>query len=666
MNGIHSGSGFVRAGVCVGVIAAVLALGGAAAADEVGPPDGRNVLVVYAADGADGDRDGAADSEQLARYYARRRHVPAENLLGLKLAGEPGRRDHWAYRAVVEHILKPVANCLSTKGPDGKALAERICYIVVCPGVPTVTVPVPQPPEGEKSWFARIRNRSVDSYLVSVDANVRIGVDEETGFVPADTGPVGLNTRDMALPIYGAFGPRGDRQYFRSLRQDGKVDFYLVARLGESLDSGRDMLDGALYAERHLRLPAPDEPAAIRPAIWLDMKYQFASDHVQAMSRAVALVQGAVPGSPFAGREGLTRRWPLVIDTAPEQIGQGDPAHKPTVAAAIAPDGVDEAGVTLLRPRPLGGGASDVATVLYFPSGCKVACYKPAPPKPKPAATQAATAPASRPAPPEPVASATVTGIDAADNRLLLDSTKGFRPGYTVQYVWEGSFPTRDCFLFYGFYGLGQFEDVRLFPPGAIGVHVDSSCMRWARGAISRGIGATFGVTNEPLSIGIPHGHLMLLALGGGYDWAESAYGSLRLAQRWTGVVFGDPLYAPFRSRQLRDTSPPALGPVTVKTSGDTATVTAELVDRTDDEKADVALFRLDYGPTAEYGQAVDFHDWPEPDSGKSVKGRRFGYSRHFRWTIRGLQRGHPVHYRLTARDPAGLETRSPDATFTP
>ncbi|MHC4718697.1 MAG: hypothetical protein ACYS5V_17160, partial [Planctomycetota bacterium] len=252
-------------------------------------------------------------------------------------------------------------------------------------------------------------------------------------------------------------------------------------------------------------------------------------------------------------------------------------------------------------------------------------------------------------------------------NRLLLDSTEGFREGYTVKYVWDGTFPTRDCFLFYGFYGLGKFEDVRQFPPGAIGVHVDSSCMRWARGAIGRGIGATFGVTMEPLSIGIPHGHLMLMSLASGYDWAESAYGALRLAQRWTGVVFGDPLYAPFRSRRLRDTTPPAIGPVTVKPAGAGAvTVAAELAGKTDEQRVDVALFKLEYGRTTAYGRSVDFCDWPEPDNGGNVKGRRFGYSRHFRWRLKGLRKGRRYHYRLTARDPAGLQTRTRDATFRP
>ena len=636
------------------------------AADGAMAPDGRHVLVLYAADGPDRDGNGDPDSLDAARYSAARRTVPAENLLALKLARGGDKRRRWTYRDAFERILKPVSAKLASIDVDGNRLSERICYILICPDVPTEMVAVPPVPKTEKSWFRKIRRRSIDSYLISVDANVRMGIDEETGFPPPRaTGVVGHGPRDMALPIDGKVGPGATRRHFRKLRHQGLVDFYLVTRLGNSLQTARDMLDGALYAERHLRLPGPDEAAAIRPSIWLDMKYKFAGDHVAAMSRAVAVVQG-VAGSPFAGRRGLNRVWPLVIDTAPSEIGSGKPAHRPTVTAVIAPGGVDKAGVTLKGPRSLGRRRKDVPTVLYFPPRCKVACYKPQPPRPKTPVTQPAGKPAeTKPSPPTPVATATVVGIDPGKNRLLLDSTEGFQPGHTVKYVWDGQFPTRDCFLFYGFYGLGRFEDVRQFPPGAIGVHVDSSCGRWARGAMSRGIAATFGVTMEPLSSGIPHGDLMLLALGRGYDWAESAYGALRLAQRWTGLVYGDPLYAPFRSRQIVDKTPPAIGRVTVKRAGPGAmTITAQLKGETDEQRADVALFRLDYGLTTDYGQRIDFSDWPEPLNGTNVKGRRFGYSRHVRWKLKGLKMGKTYHYRVTARDPAWLVTAAPDATF--
>jgi len=622
---------------------------------------GEHVLVVYAADAADGDGNGRSDSQDAAEYYAARRGVPAGNLLGVKLGGNVTGREHCTYRQFFEGILQPVAAKLSSKAADGQPYSQRICYILVCPGTPIRMTTHPKAAKGEKSWARRATTRSVDGYLISVAANLAAGVDAESGLPGAgQSGPIGAEFREVMLPIFGAYANGVRARHFRQFRRlyPQQMDFYLVSRLGLDLQTARDMLDGALYAERYLRLPGPDEKAAFRPEIWLDQKHGFAQDHVASMAQAVAVVQG-VPGSPFAAGKGLLRVWPLVIDNQSLEVGAvvkktqpastttaasspASPAgvqHKPTVSARIAGNGVDAEGVTLVAAARIGRLGRDVAPALYFRLGCKVSNGK---------------------------ATATVTGRDVEANRLLLDSTEGFAGGDTIKSIWPGEFPTSDCFVFYGFYGLGRYEDVFQFPPGALGIHVDSSCMNWARGAMGRGIAATFGVIGEPLSLGIPHGHQALLALSAGYDWAEAAYGGLRLAQRWRGVVFGDPLYAPFRSRQLTDRTPPAISAATVKVSGKTVTIAAQLVGKTPDELADVALFKLEYGPTEKYGKTVEFFDWPDPQNSARVQGRRFGYSRHFRWALQGLQKGKTYHFRLTARDPAGLETTTADATFEP
>ena len=76
--------------LCVFLLASVRGL---AADDPAWRAEGRHVLVVYAADGADRDDSGKPDSQEAAEYYAARRSVPAENLLGVKLrpAGKPPR-----------------------------------------------------------------------------------------------------------------------------------------------------------------------------------------------------------------------------------------------------------------------------------------------------------------------------------------------------------------------------------------------------------------------------------------------------------------------------------------------------------------------------------------------------------------------------------------------
>jgi uncharacterized protein (TIGR03790 family) len=637
------------------VVLAALAVALAAVAradDEAWRPDGRNVLVIYQADDTTCDAAGRGESKNVAEYYALRRRVPPENLLGVNINGLYGSKGSLEYKDFYDRILKPVSERLAKPGPDGKSLSQRICYIAICPPVP-YAMNTHHADKDDQNWFGKTSCRSVSQFLISVEANLLAGVNEQTGAPgPGAAGPLGSVQQELVLPIFGQYSRPEQARHFRQLRsaEPGKFDFYLVTHLGVDYASARDMIDGGLYAQRYLRLGGPDETAVFQPAIWLDQKYKFAADHVLAMSRAAAIVQG-IRGGGFDEGKGLRRVWPLVIDNQIEEIGlEVDGAqHKPTVTSVIAPDGVSKEGIRLIDPRQ-SVYPDDVPGVFYFPPGGRlVALAKDTP------VSNPATAPAK--------AAAVVIGMDFGKNRLLLDSTRNFAPGDIVAWVWPGRFPADDVFLFYGFYGLDTYEDVVKWPAGAVGIHVDSCCMTWARGAIHRGIAATFGVTAEPLSAGIPYGDQALLALASGYDWAEASFGGLRLGQRWAGVVLGDPLYAPFRSLMLQDKTAPVLAPVDVRVEGDKATLSVSLAGTNDDELADVALFRLEYGPSASYGKTVEFYDWPSPEKSRDVPGRRFGYSRHFRTVLTGLGAG-PVHYRLTARDPAGHQTSTPDLTF--
>ncbi|MCG3178872.1 MAG: hypothetical protein BIFFINMI_01202 [Phycisphaerae bacterium] len=632
------------------LLAAVLLTGpvlNAAGADQ-GRAGPTNVLVLYRADDADRDKDGTPDSEAVAKYYAARRGVPAENLFGVKLA--PLKRDYdIEYAEFFERLAKPLAARLAEKVGDGRPLSAHICYIAVCPGVPSILgTHHAQPPEEKKrDWFAYTARRSLDQWLIALDENVKAGVNETSG-APGDVGArlLGATMAQCILPTYGAFAREGFVP-FRQLRESGggRFNFYLVTRLGDTPEHARNMIDGGLWAERYLRLPDAGETPPWTPTIWLDQKHPFAGDAVASMAMAVALVRGS-EGSPLAGDKGLRRPWPVVIDNVPAEIGDGGKEgvpHLPTVtakataAAAVAGQpGVFQ--ITLAEPGKAGP-MSDVQGKAYFPVGWEVGNGK---------------------------TTGRVVGASRTENALLVRGGEGWAAGDALTATWGGRYPADDCFIFYGFYGLGRYEDVFRFPPGALGVHVDSSCMNWAKGAMDRGIAASFGVTSEPLSIGIPHGHLWLMALARGADFAESIYGSLRLGQRWCGVAMGDPLYAPFRSLQLKDATPPAPGPGKATSAGGRVTLSVELEGGDADRDAEVAMFRLEYGPTEQYGQAVDYFDWPEPEKGRGVKGRRFGYSRSARWTLGDLEKGRTYHYRVIARDPAGHETATKDATFVP
>ncbi|MDD4891530.1 MAG: hypothetical protein PHU85_16550, partial [Phycisphaerae bacterium] len=311
---------------------------------------GANVLVVYQSDGADADGNGKCDSQELADYYAARRGVPAENLLGLALKESGKPISGWKYKQFFDLILKPVADKLATKSKDGAPLSEQICYLVTMPGLPIAMDTGHSAEKDSKDWFRKTRQRSADQYLVSIAANLKAGVNE-AGNCPGDgkAGPLGAAMDELVVPIFGIYGQPGRAKSFRQMRADqpektGGV--YLVTRLGLDLATGRDMLDGSLYAERYLRLPEPDEKTNYRPAIWLDQKTGFAADQVASMMRAVPMVQGVV-GGPFARGEGLNRLWPLVIDAEPAEIGLQArtttapdspllPPHIPTVVATIS------------------------------------------------------------------------------------------------------------------------------------------------------------------------------------------------------------------------------------------------------------------------------------------------------------------------------------------
>jgi uncharacterized protein (TIGR03790 family) len=667
----------IRAGI-VALLAALVALTDAARGDD---PKWRttaqNVLVVYVANDADFDGSGKPDSQEIAEYYAARRGVPDENLLGLKLHRQKGKNGLWDYSEFFEQILTPVVQKLQDKDAQGTPFSRKICYILTCPTL-TQDINTRHDPK-QQDWFKKTLQRSGDQWLISAEANLKAGVNKETG-APGEglAQPLGSTIAELALPLFGVYHEPAKAKHFRQLRAENpeQYGFYLVSRLGMNLRTASDMLDGALYAERYLRLPGSQDKTDYRPEIWLDQRYErFAVDHIGAMARAVLLVQG-MPGGGFSTGGGLNRPWPLVMDNQTAEIGMlvdGAP-HKPTVTARIARDGVSPEGVILVPPAQTAF-TKDIPLAMYFTVGSQVTAQPPPPPPTRPAtltapaatakAAQTGKAGASSASAPAKPPTAIVRSLDMNRNFVGLSTTEGFKGGDILTSVWPGQYPSGNCFIFYGFYGLAQYEDVFKFPPGALGVHTDSCCMVWARAAMSRGIAATFGVTTEPLSAGIPYGDQFIIGLANGYDWAESAYSSIRLAQRWAGVLFGDPLYAPFRSQQQVDKTPPVIANIRAKAAGDSVVISAELGGQGPDELADVALFKLEYGQDSKYGKTVDFFNWPEPLKPKALPARRFGYGRHFSHTIKSAK-GQELHFRLTARDPAGLETTTPDQVFTP
>jgi uncharacterized protein (TIGR03790 family) len=116
--------------------------------------------------------------------------------------------------------------------------------------------------------------------------------------------------------------------------------------------------------------------------------------------------------------------------------------------------------------------------------------------------------------------------------------------------------------IYTGWYKLRSYEDAFTFNSGAIGYHIasgeavsihDPNEAGWCKNALERGITVTLGPTGEPYVDAFPlPNELFALLLTGRYTLAE-AYTLTTRYVSWRMVLFGDPLYNPWRGRGLLD-----------------------------------------------------------------------------------------------------------------
>ncbi|WP_447979469.1 TIGR03790 family protein [Candidatus Nitrospira bockiana] len=112
--------------------------------------------------------------------------------------------------------------------------------------------------------------------------------------------------------------------------------------------------------------------------------------------------------------------------------------------------------------------------------------------------------------------------------------------------------------VYVGWYRLRAYEDAFTFMPGAIGYHIasgeavsihDPKETGWCKNALERGITATLGPTGEPYVDAFPMAKDFFALLGTGrYSLAEAFALTSRYIS-WRMVLFGDPLYNPWRGR---------------------------------------------------------------------------------------------------------------------
>ena len=119
-----------------------------------------------------------------------------------------------------------------------------------------------------------------------------------------------------------------------------------------------------------------------------------------------------------------------------------------------------------------------------------------------------------------------------------------------------------DAALFCGWYGLGTYNDVFTWRPGAVGWHLDSGSAvnpraggNWAAQAIQRGITITTGAVTEPYLNGLVHPDIAFRHLLQGGTVGDAF---LRATPwlKWRILNLGDPLYRPFPGGRAPFTSP--------------------------------------------------------------------------------------------------------------
>ena len=128
-----------------------------------------------------------------------------------------------------------------------------------------------------------------------------------------------------------------------------------------------------------------------------------------------------------------------------------------------------------------------------------------------------------------------------------------------------------DVALYVGWYRLRQYEDAFTFRPGAIGYHMasteavsvhNSSESGWCKNALERGITATLGSIGEPYLDAFPEPlEFVSLLMTGQYSLVETYYLTSRWVS-WRMVLFGDPLYNPWKTTPAAQRSTLAMFPL--------------------------------------------------------------------------------------------------------
>lgn len=236
-------------------------------------PTPSKVLIVYNTNYAgDDDSDGVQDSLQVAQYYAQKRGVPSQNLLGISFPNPHGIDNFSILESV---LLQPVKTKLSALGPT------NIDVILMSHMTPLLYA------EGRDTYYNTKQSVSIDNILMALN------------YWKSSPG-----IRWMENPTYFERTPTigTDLGRFNHSYKYANTDIYLVTRLAGPGGVWRvlDLVDQALYGERYATL----QPGYLHGIAYVDSQNRvgnYTAENLLASQAVQTGNYGATPGSNNSG-----------------------------------------------------------------------------------------------------------------------------------------------------------------------------------------------------------------------------------------------------------------------------------------------------------------------------------------------------------------------------
>ena len=517
------------------------------------------------------------DSLTVARHYATRRGIPSEQILALDLPTHEtvSRKDY------EERLIAPVRRAL-----EAKRLHKTIRVLVTTYGLP-LRVEAPQPVEVEQRWIqdATERQRYARGYLAHIpEWAKRIAPAAPSNHSPA--APLEPKAFEGDLALLEEVN-RAIREAITRLNQaDTRESRATIVRWNKELSRLLMQTGGTAAVIQHVQIgSAADQQMRETRANVLKAREQIVS--AQSVIRILTdrpsdtnRKQAYQLTERMFGLEGILHLATAEIESYSYKNGDA---------------GVDSELTLLWWDRDQYRVAERMANPLFHGN-----------------LPQATPSPASLPI-------MMVSRLDAPTPRLakgLVDraieteqqglagkayvDSRGIQPDGTVGYGYydqglrdlagllqtHASYPVvledterrfsqrgeaPDVAIYAGWYKLRSYEDAFTFNPGAIGYHIasgeavsihDPNETGWCKNALERGITVTLGPTGEPYVDAFPlPNEFFALLLTGRYTLAE-AYALTTRYVSWRMVLFGDPLYNPWRGRAVLDEKETVLQPM--------------------------------------------------------------------------------------------------------